>query len=227
MPINSENARQKILGDVRRSLGQIDAIRRKEIASQYKKVRSKGTPRPVVDGVLVECFLKKHTAVNGTVSVVKSHAKVIDAVADFINLHSLPNEMVMGRSGFLNKFDWPRDWRIRRRPALKKDGLSVTEAICAIAETGTIVSASSPEVSSMHYYLPENNIVIFNIGQIVRHLDDALKLCSASNARHSRGIHFITGPSKTADVEQTIQYGAHGPRRLHAIIIDTSTSASI
>ena len=106
------------------------------------------------------------------------------------------------------------------RTAYKQDVVSVTDAICAIAETGSIVIVSSPEVSSTHLFLPENHIVVFNVGQIVRHLDDALQIGSRQLVEEARGFHIITGPSKTADVEQTIQYGAHGPRRLHAIIID-------
>ena len=72
-------------------------------------------------------------------------------------------------------------------------------------------------------FLPENHIVIMDVGQLVRHLEDALRLVANNRRERSRAIHMITGPSKTADVEQTIQYGAHGPRRLHAIIVDSAT----
>ena len=80
---------------------------------------------------------------------------------------------------------------------------------------------SSPEVSSTQMFLPENHVVILDAGQIVRHLEDAISICSSQDT-YSRGMHMITGPSKTADVEQTIQYGAHGPRLLHAVIINRS-----
>ena len=130
--------------------------------------------------------------------------------------------MVMGKTSFLSNIDWPQDWKIYNRSAAKVDRVSVTGAVCAIAETGTIVIVSEPEVSSTHLYLPENHIAVFDAGQIVRHLEDALQMLSANILETSRGVHMITGPSKTADVEQTIQYGAHGPRRLHTIVISTS-----
>ena len=156
---------------------------------------------------------------------VHSNLKLSAAVNDFLSAHELPAEMVMGNTDFLHTIDWPDEWKIERRTAHKSDVTSVTDAICAIAETGTILIASSPKVSATHFFLPENHVVIMDIGQLVRHLDDAMQLASQQISGHSRGIHMITGPSKTADVEQTIQYGAHGPRRLHAIFVDSSTSA--
>ena len=224
MPFRSESSEQKVLSDISQALARLPDIDRTDVEDQYKKVRAQGTPRPVVDGHLIEHFVDKHKAVHGTVRVVKSHAEVPAAVTEFIELHNLPYYFVIGQTDFLNRFDWPMEWKVNSRPACKTDKLSVTDALCAIAESGTIVSTSSPGTSSTHFYLPENNVVIFDKDQIVRHLDDALKLSSSNIRIDSRAVHFITGPSKTADVEQTIQYGAHGPRRLHAIIIDTTNT---
>lgn len=178
------------------------------------------TPSPVVDGLLVENFLAKHGAVHGTSKTVRSYAEVPAAVSEFLDAHSLPSEMIMGASPFLKNLDWPDSWRVETRNARKTDLVSVTDAVCAIAETGTIVHVSSPTASSTHAFVPENHVVIINSGEIVRHLDDALRLISARMDGGTSGVHMITGPSKTADVEQTIQYGAHGPRRLHVIMID-------
>lgn len=181
---------------------------------------SSQTPRPVVDGPLIDRFIAKHAAVNGTFRIVGKYSEVPEAVGEFLRCHELPSRVLMGSSRFLSHIDWPHEWEIERRVAGKDDMVSVTDAVCAIAETGTIVLASSSEASSTHAFVPENHVVVINAGQVVRHLDDALNIAATRIDDDSPGVHMVTGPSKTADVEQTIQYGAHGPRRLHAIVID-------
>ncbi len=212
------------MSDIRRALTQFSDTDRAEFKCRYDDFAAAPTPRPVVDGTLIDRFIDKHAAVNGTVEIVSSHSQVPGAVQEFLKTHDLPADMVMGDTEFLRGIDWPDDWNIERRSACKTDEVSVTDAICAIAETGTILIASSPQVSSTHLFVPENHVVVLDIGQLVRHLEDALQLVSQQVSGHSRGIHMVTGPSKTADVEQTIQYGAHGPRRLHAIFVDSSAS---
>ena len=215
---SSQTARQKVFEDIRRNLDQFDTRTKAEVERKYHQVHSTQTPRPVVDGWLVDRFIDKHAAVNGTCQVVRDHAMVPGAVADFLDTHDLPSRMIMGKSRFLSNFDWPKHWQISRRIAEKTDVVAVTDSLCAIAETGTIMLVSSPDASSTHAFVPENHIVVINAGQVVRHLEDALQLAALQIDSRSSGIHMITGPSKTADVEQTIQYGAHGPRRLHVII---------
>ena len=225
MVTSSDRSKSQVLSDIRSALAQFSDSERAEFNRRYDEICASEIPRPVVDGALIDRFIDKHTAVHGTYKVVSKHSQIPVAVNDFLSAHDLPTEMVMGNTDFLHAIDWPDDWKIERRTARKSDVISVTDAICAIAETGTILIASSPKVSATHLYLPENHVVIMDIGQLVRHLEDALQLASQQISGHSRGLHMITGPSKTADVEQTIQYGAHGPRRLHAIFVDSSTSA--
>ena len=217
---SNQAARQQVFSDVRRSLARLDPSIRSGVQAEYSRIMSSETPRPVVDGHFVDNFIAKHTAVNGTFKIVGNYSEVPAAVGEFLDSHNLPSRMLMGSSKFLSQFDWPRDWQIDRRIAKKTDLVSVTDAVCAIAETGTIMLVSSSNSSSTHAYLPENHVAIINAGQVVRHLDDALKIASAKINDNTPGVHMVTGPSKTADVEQTIQYGAHGPRRFHVIIID-------
>ena len=211
----------KVLSDIRNALGRTGETNPEMVDATYEKIKQTPVPKPVVDGVLLDKFMEKHTAVHGTCEIVESFAQVPGAVEKFLNEHELPNEMVMGKTPFLSSFEWPDGWSIHNRTATKTDQVSVTGIVCAVAETGTIVIASDPLVSSTHLYLPENHIAIFNAGQVVRHLEDALQMLSKNILESSRGVHMVTGPSKTADVEQTIQYGAHGPRRLHTIVIQS------
>lgn len=218
---STATAKSQIFDSIRQALQQFSDADRAAAKHRYDEITASLTPRPVVDGALIDQFCHKHTAVQGTFAIVATHAAIPNAVQDFLDEHDLAAEMVMGRTKLLSEIDWPENWHIERRTANKADVVAVTDAICAIAETGSIVIANSPEVSSTHLYLPENHVVIMDTGQLVRHLEDAMQLVSHQVEGHSRGVHLVTGPSKTADVEQTIQYGAHGPRRLHAIFVDT------
>ncbi len=217
----SETAKTEVFRSLRRALQQFSAADRAAAKRRYDEITATPTPRPVVDGALLDQFCDKHSAVHGTFAIVTTHAAIPSAVQDFLDRHKIATEMVMSNTRLLRDIDWPNGWHIERRTANKADNVAITEAICAIAETGSIVIASSSQVSSTHLYLPENHIVILDTGQLVRHLEDAMQLVLQRLDGHARGIHLVTGPSKTADVEQTIQYGAHGPRRFHVIFVDT------
>jgi L-lactate dehydrogenase complex protein LldG len=95
---------------------------------------------------------------------------------------------------------------------------TVSEAFCAIAETGSLVKLSSDASPTALNFLPDNFICLLQRQRIVRHIEDVWDLIRKEQAGMPRAVNIITGPSRTADVEQTIQLGAHGPRRMHVII---------
>ena len=217
----ADQIRTKVLEDVRRSIGLLEPAAKTSVEERYRQIQTKTPPQPVVDGTLTDRFVEKLTRVHGGVSFVNSYSAVPEAVRTFLSGHNLPQTMVMSAGGLMREIDWASGWTIEERSANAEDQVSITDALCAIAESGTLVFASSSSVSSTHMFLPENHIVVLNEGQIVRHHEDAVKVCSSHIEKESRAVHMITGPSKTADVEQTIQYGAHGPRRLHVVLIRT------
>lgn len=95
-----------------------------------------------------------------------------------------------------------------------KSSSHCVEATIAIAETGS-VAVNSHQNASSDIYLCEHLVVTIAEHNIVHYLHEALdKACHTS----ARALHVITGPSRTADVEQTIQIGAHGPRSETLII---------
>ena len=93
-------------------------------------------------------------------------------------------------------------------------------AFAGIAETGTLVMVSSKQSPVNHHFLPEFNIAILRQSKLVDTMESLWPLIG----EHPRTINLITGPSKTADIEQTIVYGAHGPRTLHIILVRDAVS---
>jgi len=96
--------------------------------------------------------------------------------------------------------------------------ISVISALSAIAETGT-VAIRTIDVPSAMLFLSEELVIIVNIKQIVAFQDDLWKTISLGD---HRALHLISGPSRTADVEQTLQVGAHGPRRVELWLVNNN-----
>ena len=98
--------------------------------------------------------------------------------------------------------------------------VGVTMAQAAIAETGTLVLESEKERHRLVSLLPPVHVAVVRSENICLTIGDALKQLRGDDKCLSRAITFITGPSRTADIELTLTVGVHGPKELYAIIID-------
>jgi len=94
--------------------------------------------------------------------------------------------------------------------------VGVSTAQAAIAETGTLVLDSACERHRLVSLVPPVHIAIVNASSIVETLGDALTLLQKKEI--SPAITFITGPSRTADIELTLAIGVHGPQQLYVIV---------
>jgi len=100
--------------------------------------------------------------------------------------------------------------------------VGVTMAQAAIAETGTLILESEKERHRLISLLPPIHIAIVRSNDICLTIGDALKVLRRQKEAMSRAITFITGPSRTADIELTLTVGVHGPKELYVIIIDSN-----
>ncbi len=211
-------AREDILGALRRAMGrgQLDAATREgldaRIAAPVKHLR------PAFDEELVARFIRKLQSRSGTVARTASRAGIPAAVEHFRSTHDLGPRAAVGAG--LADLSWPADWTIHHERADIDATLSVTPAFAAVAETGTLMLVASPDSPTTHNFVPDNQIVVLEAGQIVRHFEDAWANLRRRKAGMPRVVNMVSGPSRTADIEQTIQLGAHGPRRLHLVLID-------
>ncbi|HTJ90970.1 MAG TPA: LUD domain-containing protein, partial [Acidocella sp.] len=102
------------------------------------------------------------------------------------------------------------------------DPVTLTQAFAGIAETGTLMMPSGPERPTTNNLLSDTAIVVIRAARIVGAYEDAFDLLRAERGGMPRNVMLITGPSRSADVEQTLELGAHGPRSLHVLVIDES-----
>jgi L-lactate dehydrogenase complex protein LldG len=105
------------------------------------------------------------------------------------------------------------------RPASGDDAVGLTGCFCAIAETGTTLLLSSPAAPKVTALLPETHVCIVEAARVVDTMEDAFALMRREVGDPPRAVFFVSGPSRTADIEQTIVIGAHGPYRVHVIVV--------
>jgi L-lactate dehydrogenase complex protein LldG len=172
----------------------------------------------------VDLFVTMAEEVQATVTRVSSLAAVPEAVARYLAAENLPAELAMAPDSSLDSIPWPDRplLHIRRGRAEANDKVSLTSCHAAVAETGSLMLASGPQTPITLNFLPDTHIVLVHARQVVATYEDGwdrLRVRGISEAL-PRTINFITGPSRTADIEQHIELGAHGPRRLHIVLVE-------
>ncbi|WP_340526717.1 lactate utilization protein C, partial [Cupriavidus necator] len=100
------------------------------------------------------------------------------------------------------------------------DLVGITGCFCAIAETGSLMLLSGQATFASAALLPETHVAVVLRSRIVAGLEDAFALVRSERGELPRATNIISGPSRTGDIEQTIVLGAHGPYRVHVILVD-------
>ncbi|WP_119460526.1 lactate utilization protein [Rhodospirillaceae bacterium SYSU D60014] len=221
-------ARQQILDALRRSL-------RRDVLPEADRVALEArlaAPKPGLiparsrsDGrARVAQFLKMAEEAAATVTHLPSLRDVPGAVTDYLARENLPAALRLAPDPRLQSLPWAG------RPLLSistgrsdgSDPVSLTPAFAGIAETGTLVLLSGAETPTTLNFLPDTHIVLLEAGDIVGAYENVWPLLRArfGAAAMPRTVNLITGPSRSADIEQTLQMGAHGPRRLHILLVD-------
>jgi L-lactate dehydrogenase complex protein LldG len=178
--------------------------------------------RPADRGSAVDQFVAMAQEADASVALVGADSAVPDAVAEFLRQHNLPFQAAMAPDLYLRTIPWDARplLEIRRDKAEPSDETGIGTCFRAIAETGTLMALSGSGGPTTINFLPENHIVVLRAERIVGSFEDAIAALRAAEWPLPRTVNFITGPSRSADIEQTLQLGAHGPRRLHIIIVD-------
>ena len=216
---DNQRSREAVLARVRAALGRQgpddDA---RAAAHAYLAARRQG-PRPALPADLVQRFLDRARDMSSTTDRVSSVADIPAAVVRY--LHGID-----GHAG--NCVCWPDfaslDWsaagiRVESRPTQGDDTLGVTGCFCAIAETGTLVFATGSDTPSATFLLPETHVAIVRADQVVAAMEDAFGRLRSEAGALPRAINLVSGPSRSGDIEQTIVLGAHGPRRVHIVLV--------
>lgn len=176
------------------------------------------TPAAATRGDIVMRFRGECDRVGTTHGEVASSAEVPREVARYLQAQGLAPRVVAWPA--LAKLDWSAAGiAVDDRPARDGDAVGVTDCFCAISETGTLLLLSAPDTPKMTALLPDTHVAVVSRARLVRTMEEAFALMRAERGDPPRATWFVSGPSRTADIEQTIVIGAHGPYRVHVVLI--------
>ncbi len=170
----------------------------------------------------VQLFAQMAAAVAADVRRLATLRDVPAATSSYLREHNLPQKLVLAPEPLLDLANWDSQplLRVRRGTAVDSDAVGVTLAVAGVAETGTLVLASSPERPALLVSLPETCIVVVAAAWIEGAYEQAWESVRAMPGGVPRSVNFVTGPSRTADVAQKLELGAHGPKRLLILIVE-------
>jgi L-lactate dehydrogenase complex protein LldG len=152
------------------------------------------------------------------VDIVTDWSMVPSAVARYLSGDALPMHAV----------GWPlvsgHEWAqagivFEGRGAVDADLVGITGCYCAVAETGTLMLLSGPHTPASVSLLPETHVAVLAASRIVVGMEEAWNLVRSELGVMPRAVNFVSGPSRTGDIEQTIVLGAHGPYRVHVVVV--------
>ena len=213
-------SREDILAEIRRRQGHGGAspqAAEREQLQTYLRAHPRG-PLPEVSGDLAARFCTRAEASASTCDRVAAMVEAPAAVARYLEAHRLPTSGCVWPS--LAGLDWKAaGLELEPRAARAEDMIGVTGAFCALAETGTLAMVSGRDTPASASLLPETHIALVPVARVVPHMEDAWDLMRAELGQLPRAVNYISGPSRTADIEQTLVLGAHGPYRVHIILV--------
>ncbi len=209
------SARDRILGRISRALqhSQPAAIE----AHLAAHPRGPLPPRP---HDLIARFKERALLLSSDILHADSLAQVPAVLAAYLRERGLPAQGVCWPA--FARLEWSSaGLQIQARPAHGQDLVGITGAFCAIAETGTLMTLSGAETQASASLLPETHFAIVQTARIVATMEDSWDLLRKEQQRLPRAINFISGPSRTADIEQTVTLGAHGPYRVVVVLLSS------
>ncbi len=218
------DARDEILGRIHAAVsrGRADGAR------ADAEARLQAHPRNLVparaknlgDEARQALFVSMAEEADTTVARVAAVDDVPREIARYLAERNLPARLVATPDPKLDGLPWQETaLAVRRGVAADDDAVGVTSSFAAIAETGTVMLVSGPESPTRNNFLPETHVVVLRARDVVGTYEEAWDRLRAARAMPRIG-NFITGPSRTGDIAQKMELGAHGPKRLHIVLVE-------
>jgi len=169
---------------------------------------------------LVARFHEMALFAGASITTIDNDVEAPAAVARYLSREGLGDRLVLSPSARILRMPWSDTPRLSvcRSHFGPDDRVAVTEAVAGVAETGTLLVRSDADSPNALHLLPEAHIAVLDSATMVGSYEDALQILGQDKT-WPRVATFITGPSRTADIEKTPQIGVHGPRQLHIILI--------
>jgi L-lactate dehydrogenase complex protein LldG len=212
------SARDNILGRIRAALDKSAGRAERDEINAYISQHAAG-PTPQAEWNLAARFRERALSLASSVDQIASISEMPQAVARYLRENNLPLQAVCWPE--FAQLDWTaQGMNVDAWPAKESDLVGITGAFCAIAETGTLVLLSGKDTPAATSLLPETHLAVVRTSRIVKGMEEVWSLLRREYPVMPRAVNFVSGPSRTADIEQTVTLGAHGPYRVHIILVD-------
>ena len=226
--MDTSTARARILARIRAAQGRPREVTpgEREAVADYLARHPQG-PRPPIGDDRVQVFGEQAQRMASTVDRVATLADVPAAAARYLDGLGLGRRAVAWES--LGELPWAaHGLEVEARPPVRDvegdrdhgDLVGITGCFCAIAETGSLMLFSGPQTYASAALLPETHIAVVPASRIVANLEEAFARMRDERGQLPRATNIISGPSRTADIEQSLVLGAHGPYRVHVIVVE-------
>ncbi|MCP8898259.1 LutC/YkgG family protein [Gilvimarinus xylanilyticus] len=213
------DSRSRIIDRIARSTG--GNFSTDSLEESFKALTVKHTLPPVQPQMEmadpVATFISEAGRNGARVTELESIAQVTPWLRDNTDNTSTSARFHLSPSILTQSLDWDGLTTTTETPTAAQSW-GVVQAHTGIAETGTVMSLSD-ECPSGLLFLVERLVIVIAREDIVAYQEDAWQRLRARNIL-PRTVNWITGPSRTADIEQQIQIGAHGPREADYLVID-------
>lgn len=213
----NNTAREAILGSIRSHLAASVPYDKEEVSHRFSRMNADQNPCSLVE--ICGQFKTSLEAVDGHCVIVHGDDGIAAALTQIIR----PQRIAISDNPEVERLLQLTDLEIEELGIVPNAhdifrfdvGISTVQA--AIAETGTLVLDSTRERHRLVSLVPPVHIAIVRASQIYRTLSEVLSLIR-KDKEISPAVTFITGPSRTADIELTLAIGVHGPQELYVII---------
>ncbi len=213
------SARENILKRIRAANGKTAPATAQEREAVVARLHAHARgPLPSMNWDPLPRFKERCIVMMSTVDQVESRAQLPQAIARYLRENNLPARGVC----------WPEfsdlGWtaaglEFEVRPSTGDDKVGVTGTYCAIAENGTLMLLSGEHTHATTSLLPETHIAVVPASRVLRAMEDGWDLLRKEHGDLPRQVNFVSGPSRTADIEMTLVMGVHGPFRVHVVVI--------
>ena len=169
-------------------------------------------------------FAERFEALAGKVHVVRDSAAACAFVAEYL----AGRGAIASNSKYLSRTGIPALPGVRSgilncaelKDACATAAVGISSADYGLAETGTFVMMASPEEARLISLLPPAHVAVVPASRLLVNLDDLLTRVPMP-ANQTSSMVLITGPSRTADIEQILVRGVHGPGEIHAVLVES------
>ncbi len=219
------DARAEIFGSIRRALGVTghEAPRKQSVDDRLEHAPKGIVPaRGQGDATeRKEIFKTQALRAQASLAEVATLSDVPIEVAAYLRANNLAAQIRSGLDARIAAMPWVETELSQQTAKDASDLTSLSMAFGGIAETGTLALVSGKDNPTHLNFLPDHHIVVLQASDIISDYERLLRKLRTVYGKGlmPRTVNFITGPSRSADIAHTLLLGAHGPRRLHIIIV--------